>query len=1204
MRRFFYRELRYLNPILRVWRFMRPYLRSSAPTALFFLFIAIHIIVWWKGPDLVIEKEHPLSSVTSRVLFSIVFTLAALLFISFKMRKEIKNYYNDRKKEELLTVDVKLKYIERQRVELNEMVENLKQNYQENNHLYDIPWYLVVGLSDAGKTSLIKSSGIDFLYKSILDASNFKSENPFSYNWWFSDDALFIDPDSEILVQKPLTVLTPGENDPQLARHLWLDFLDWVSEVRVQRPLNGIVLVVDLPQLVGSLIAERRAHAGILRARIQEVISMVSSQMPIYVVFTKLDQLQGFKEFFKHLNKDERESLFGFTFKIDAVNSINGWLKDFKEQYEEFLAKIKSCLPTAMIESAQQDDRVALYSFYQQLLGIKSILSQFLREVLISDKYSMQPLIRGVYFTSIYQQGVPYNLFLNEIVKRYQLDNYAIRAQDNRYSTPFFTKDLFTKLIIKESGLATDNAKEVKRKRSLFVKIGIASSAIAIILLGFVNYYYFKNLYSLGQVREKVELFVELPGSGQKLDVTGQVMLPELNLIREAMLEMGDFHSLTPFSEMGLNQAKKVGTAIERTYLRLLSYGYVRHLASGVAYKLSLAEPESDEQLRLLRIFHMLTNQKARMPDLVMDYFTNYWQPLFSGQAQVQSNLIRHLDYALKYTDVGQDREDGVIEAEEVLYPYDDLVAKSRIDIRKIPMEQRIYRSFKHYGLVKYNTPLDLRVEVGPAFDIVFAQEVNNEPIPTDIPMIFTKKGIDQYYSTQSDNVYQMAIIDNWIIGEREQLEYTDEDLEWFKTKIREQYTADYIAVWRERLNSLDVRSFNSISDGVLVLDNVLGGNQPFQRLLASVKDNTQLTANLAADQKARLELEKSNTYFLSSEINGDFYKLNKITDSVMQTDTSTIAPLFNTEVMDIIGGVNTLLRNIQDAPNPGQMALLTAKNRIMLNESDPIYALTRVSAQLPSPMNRIVNKLAVESWKVILMAALAEVDKKWNEEVYGEFVSTLAPKYPFNPSAKAEVSLEEFIHFFGENGTITKFYKEDLSPFLGDYLAVDGTSAGEKLIKPEVLEQIRNAEKIRKGFFNQQGVLGIEFMIAPVSMGSQIQRSVLNIEGQYVVFTHGPKHWYALVWPNTLTKSASETVAKLSMTGGKAQSTITTHGPWALFRMFDQGTLTPISGDRLSLTFNPKGVPMRYEINVPGEINPFTTTLLRQFYLSPSLYK
>ncbi len=114
---------------------------------------------------------------------------------------------------------------------------------------------------------------------------------------------------------------------------------------------------------------------------------------------------------------------------------------------------------------------------------------------------------------------------------------------------------------------------------------------------------------------------------------------------------------------------------------------------------------------------------------------------------------------------------------------------------------------------------------------------------------------------------------------------------------------------------------------------------------------------------------------------------------------------------------------------------------------SKQTFILHNLSNNLCSPINvfkpilsdyilcsikcRLVGKIADESWNVILLEAIKEIDRKWNKDVYPEFNRNLAHKYPFNPTAKTDVSLEEFEDFFGKNGVIDRFYQNELKPFL-----------------------------------------------------------------------------------------------------------------------------------------------------------------------------
>lgn len=69
----------------------------------------------------------------------------------------------------------------------------------------------------------------------------------------------------------------------------------------------------------------------------------------------------------------------------------------------------------------------------------------------------------------------------------------------------------------------------------------------------------------------------------------------------------------------------------------------------------------------MLRVYRMLVDKSGRYQDYVMDYFAKYWQNSFSGQRQIQEELLGHLDYAMRHTDLTAERLNGDKGAEQVM---------------------------------------------------------------------------------------------------------------------------------------------------------------------------------------------------------------------------------------------------------------------------------------------------------------------------------------------------------------------------------------------------------------------------------------------------------------------------------------------------------------------------------------------------------
>jgi type VI secretion system protein ImpL len=120
----------------------------------------------------------------------LVFLLAAAVWGFWQWRK-LQNYESEQQKEEIFRQDPVKLMEERQEVELNQVITNMRKSLKnKRDFLYSSPWYLVLGLENAGKTSLINRSGQNFTLSSVMRASGQRSENPYSFDWWIGDKAV------------------------------------------------------------------------------------------------------------------------------------------------------------------------------------------------------------------------------------------------------------------------------------------------------------------------------------------------------------------------------------------------------------------------------------------------------------------------------------------------------------------------------------------------------------------------------------------------------------------------------------------------------------------------------------------------------------------------------------------------------------------------------------------------------------------------------------------------------------------------------------------------------------------------------------------------------------------------------------------------------------------------------------------------------
>lgn len=1211
-------------------RFGRPVLRwfkPGVPLMLLVLLVLALGAIWWLGPQWSWGERQPLGSLAARVLATVVLLVIPLLAWALHLRQRTRMLEAERKHDEAVQVDPSLRYVEAQDRDLDRSLRLLQSNLKGRNALYQMPWYLVLGQENSGKTSFVNRSNQNFsLTGEVKAGSRRLQEDPdkiYTIDWWMGDQAVLIDPPGEIISQ-PRIGAEPKEAGTQdaaavdkdmpprrlpaglpedLHSRLWNSFLAWLGRNRSRRPLNGVVLMVSLVTLLNQKPSDRKALAALLRARLTELSRELGTRPPLYVVLSKFDLLEGFETLFARLPRSAREDIFGFTFSLDSVRNYDAWLEELGVRYDAFLDRLNEQVFDAMADVTETSQRESLYSLVRQLSGLRPVLLGFLADVMGSDRFATPALPRGVFFSSVYQQGVLNNAFVASAAQTYDLREPVNDVHPSGRAMVYFAQQLFQRIIYPEAGLAGDNPRVLaQKKHALALRFGIASLGGALIIGSWYHYYTVNRDKALN-VLDRSRDFSASAIDG-KLDSTGRNLLQPLDQISNAVAVYGDYRDAWPVvADLGLYQGRAIGPKVDEAYLALLSQRFLPALASGVMQKLDGAEADSDAQLAALRVYRMIEDRPNRRPPVVENWMTTQWQAAFPGEDRVQRALMRHLDYAMKYADTH-------------LPQYQTRVTKVQRQLRQIPLPQRVYMTMRRESGTALRSPLDLRSEIGPAFDIVYQpvatapENVESAPVNGRIDALLTAKGYRSYFAPHSEDLTELAMIDQWALGERSKIDYSEADKAALAERIRAIYSRDYVDTWQRNLNQLEVRDFQDIAQAVGILGSVTSPAAPLRRLLETVRDNSELGARPAGAKAAtQILTDKTATQGDTAvKAGGDTETPPPIMDIARAfaplsqlLETKGERASYLDETMLAIGNVQDKVRIVHDSPDRGKAALGVVLERFSLKGPDPIANLQRIAAGLPEPMNRQVAKLADESSRVILVEALRELERRWDADVYRFYRERLANRYPFNPASRDEASLEDFTAFFGPQGRLQQFREKYLNLFLEENLeALYSERLGGYLVRSDVLTQLESAERIRDAFFNSRGLLGVQFYVEPLGLAPNKRSSSLSVEGQLVTYNHGPTTSTALIWPNTLAPSNESRVTLVN--AGGSSSGLVYRGPWSLYRLLSQARLNGASSTSVDISFSAPDGGMRYRISTEKANNPFTQTLFKGFVLPQTL--
>ena len=223
---------------------------ASFYTAVVFVTLVLTGCLWWFGPMLAFGERRPFDGVTARVVtISIVWFLAILwmILVAWRRRRRDRKMADDI----VATVDtdsgddmVKAELGDL-RDKLRTAMVQLRKSKLGRKHLYELPWYVMIGPPGAGKTTAIVNSGLNFpLAGEIGKTAIGGVGGTRNCDWWFTDGAVLIDTAGRYTTQ---------ESDATADNAGWLGFLALLKKHRKRQPINGAMVAISLSDLSPDL---------------------------------------------------------------------------------------------------------------------------------------------------------------------------------------------------------------------------------------------------------------------------------------------------------------------------------------------------------------------------------------------------------------------------------------------------------------------------------------------------------------------------------------------------------------------------------------------------------------------------------------------------------------------------------------------------------------------------------------------------------------------------------------------------------------------------------------------------------------------------------------------------------------------------------------------------------------------------------------
>lgn len=413
--------------------------------------------------------------------------------------------------------------------------------------LYEMPWYVVIGNPAAGKSTAILNSGLNFPFADNGSQALQGVGGTRDCDWFFTTEGILLDTAGRYAV---------NEED----RSEWLGFLDLLKKHRPKAPINGIVIVASIAELAGNRPDFTIDLAKQLRQRVQELTERLELFVPVYVMFTKVDLIAGFVDFFENADAEERGRVWGATLPYEAAADEDA-MTLFDRHFDLLAEGLRELGTTRMSLDRSQAVSPGVLTFPLEFNGIRPHLRTFIATLFEDNPFQFRPVFRGFYFTSAIQEGVAAHATGQRIVQQYGLAAGHRLAASVSSHTGFFLRNLFSAVIFPDRHLVRQYA---SRTRLLRRRTGFYAATLALgLLLGAWSWSFVANRQYVTQVQADLEKAVKIQHGSADL----ASRLAALETLQDRLAQLQHYRASKPLSlGFGLYQGERIEHKLRAEY--------------------------------------------------------------------------------------------------------------------------------------------------------------------------------------------------------------------------------------------------------------------------------------------------------------------------------------------------------------------------------------------------------------------------------------------------------------------------------------------------------------------------------------------------------------------------------------------------------------------------------------------------------------
>lgn len=1155
---------------------MFAFLKRSVVVLIGFLLIAVFI--WVAGPYFSFANIAPLEGEMARL---IAIGVVIGCWVLYRLYKRLQGF---RAGDRLLSAVVAQPQPEtaqtpaevaKLRERFDEAVTALKgQQRTSHQSIYDMPWYVIIGPPGSGKTTALLNSGLKFPLEQRVGKGALRGVGGTrNCDWWFTDEAVFLDTAGRYTTQ---------DSDAESDSLGWNEFLALLRQHRPRRPLNGVILTINAHDLLVGGSSVREAHVEAARRRLDELNRELGIQLPVYVMITKCDLVDGFAEYFDDLKVEGRAQVWGVTFPYQqtVTNEAAGV---FPAEFDALMARLNERVLARMADARDPRRRTKIFGFPQQIATVRDALADWIRDVFTTRGFAGQILLRGVYFTSGTQEGTPIDRLLGSIGRRFGAADAVMTPQGP--GKAYFVERLLKEVMIGESGLAGVNRQLEVRKASLQLGAYAATGVVATAGVLALSVSYRHNREFLNQAATDIAAFT------QSASVTPAAPLDaivnRLDGIR-GVVDEADRYAATTSVPMrwGLYQGRVIGNAARDAYVRELDSLLLPRLASELHARIVHYANDPENLFLNFKAYLMLGQPQHLDADYLQSMADNEWRQDDAAATGAGPALSRHLKALLA--------AGGTLRP----VPLDvTLVGQARSSIRETSIPSILYDDIKRQHSDTADQGLRLDQAIGLDAQHVFVRH-SGTPLSAPLPSLYTRAVFEQITNQGRASMVKELTSDAWVWGDNGASTLAHAGT--LVSAATNLYEQDYIRAWKAMLNDLRFAPFTTIPQADEALRILTQPTSPLRLLVKVVAENTTLTDGTAPSAtQSLLDRAKQKVSGVLQPLQGAVGQAAVEPGTLVTTEFQWARQLTQGDSgktqLDAILSTMSAIQQQLDTLGPD----VAGQNPVQILQSPAFRALTQTlhdqSSALPEGLRSLVSQIADAPETAVIAGATQQIDSLYDQFVVPSCSAVITGRYPFADSP-VDVQLADFGAVFGYDGVFDKFFNDHLAALVDTSGSAWTWRPGSITPTRNLLAQFQEARQIRDMFFAPGAKTPLlHFFVTFSDLDGNATRAVLQVDGAYFDDKTGkqPGDWPGKAPGHAGTQFEGRYYDPMHNYGG----------PWDLFRMIDETRVSGRADAQQWILLNIKDTYHRVHVTLESSsasTSPFASWDWRRFSCQP----